>query len=44
VEAAKRAGCALKGEQGEHHWSTYGGFNHDGIPFEYGDFMEWDGL
>jgi hypothetical protein len=35
---AEAAGCDL-GESS--YWAAHGTFNHDGVPFEYSDFLEW---
>lgn len=39
-EEAEQKGCDVSGDA---WWSAHGAFNHDGVPFEYADFMEWGG-
>jgi hypothetical protein len=38
VAEAETAGCDLSDSS---YWAAHGTFNHDGVPFEYSDFLEW---
>jgi hypothetical protein len=39
VKAAENAGCELSAGD----WRAEGTFNHNGVPFEHGDYLEWTG-
>jgi hypothetical protein len=40
LDEASNAGCDVSDVN---QWNAHGVFNHDGAPFEYGDYLEWAG-